>query len=217
MGYGGGPVAVNPLVQDGFRLHLPDMTGGKPLRPHAHFRGRLSWSRWGEEQASVQFDLTTDAISGRLCLVYDAMVRATGERVSMDYVIGLVTTEQPAGGVRFWFWCDRGRAMCSTLYMLPGSFVFASRRAFTRPLSYRTQRVSVRDRHLEKAQAIRESLGGSVSVFDEFPDKPPRMWWSTYAKKRAKAEAAAGVSLALLSQQLDLSGFRDQARRSLGK
>ena len=212
MGYGGGPAARNVLVQDGLRLRLSDLTDGKPLRPHTRLRGSLtwSWSTTGEERASLRYELSTDATSGTIRLLYTVTPRAGGEALSMDYVIGLVTTEQPGGGVRWWLWCDRGRAMCSVVYMMPGSAVFASRQVFRR-VSYRSQRVSDRDRHLEKAQAIRASLGGSVNLFEAFPEKPPRMWWSTYARKRQKAEAAGGASLALLNQHLDMIGFQDRA------
>lgn len=205
MGYGSGPAARNLLVQDGFRLRLSDLTDGEPLRPGARHMGRMSWTRWGDVAAVVRYDLTTHEASGRLSLLYEVTTLATGEKTRMDYVIILVTTEQPGGGVRYWFWCDRGRAMATTLYMMPGSFVFASRAAFRR-LSYRTQRIGQRDRALEKAQAIRASMGGSVNMFDEFPEKPPRMHWKTYARKRAEADAARGVSLALLSKHLERCG-----------
>ncbi len=210
MGYGGGPMARNLLVQDGIKLRLSDITKGRRLRAYSRFHGCLSWTRWGEEAASVRFDLTTEGPVGTVRLVYTVTQRATGEALDMDYTIGLVTTEQPAGGSRYWFWCDRGKAMVSTLHLMPGSSVFASRQAFGRPFSYRSQRVSDRDRLLEKAQAIRLQLGGSPAVFDAFPERPPGMHRSRYERMRAKGEAAGGASLAMLGQQLERSGYRDR-------
>ncbi len=39
------------------------------------------------------------------------------------------------------------------------------------------------------------------------------MWSSTYARKKAEAEAAAGVSLALLEQHLERTGYRERVFR----
>ena len=212
MGYGGGPAARNPLVHDACKLRLRGLTDGAPVRPGLRLSGRMSWSRYGEQTAAVAYTLHTHADGGSLGLVYDITVRATGERIAKNYIVPLLTTKQPAGGVRFWFWCERGRAMASVLYLMPGSSVFASRAAFGR-VSYRSQRISDRDRLLEKAQRIRMDLGGSPAVFDAFPERPPGMHRSRYERLRAKGEAAGGASLAMLGQQLERSGYRDRVLR----
>jgi hypothetical protein len=56
-----------------------------------------------------------------------------------------------------------------------------------------------RDRFREKAQAIRERLGGSVSLFDDFPPKPWGMHQTRYRRLKARHDAAADRSMACLA------------------
>lgn len=64
--------------------------------------------------------------------------------------------------------------------------------------SYRTQRISPRDRAMELAQDIRMTMGANGNLLDAFPPKPERMHWSTYERKRERAERARDKSLAAL-------------------
>jgi hypothetical protein len=55
-------------------------------------------------------------------------------------------------------------------------------------------------RGLAMAQKIRKRLGGSLDIFDAFPDKPRGMHWTTYDRLRLAHEAAAERALAGLDR-----------------
>jgi len=82
-----------------------------------------------------------------------------------------------------------------------GGDLFACRHCYR--LAYASQSEIPRNRNLSQAQKIRMRLGGSPSVFDPFPEKPPRMHWRTYERLRARAMAAEGISMALLAEWLN--------------
>ena len=54
-----------------------------------------------------------------------------------------------------------------------------------------------------QAQKIRMRLGGTVNLFEPFPEKPKRMHWCTYLRLRARAEAAENYSNELTLQWLN--------------
>ena len=65
-----------------------------------------------------------------------------------------------------------------------------------------------------KAQKIRTRLGGSVNLFEPFPEKPKRMHWRTYLRLRARAEAAEHHSneLTMLNSRPRLAARSPRAR-----
>lgn len=82
----------------------------------------------------------------------------------------------------------------ATLVSLPIERLWAQRRgAFLRgryfacrkchDLRYRTQRENRTDRALRVCFDIRERLGGSRSLAEEFPEKPNGMHWRTYLRQ----------------------------------
>jgi len=64
-------------------------------------RGSINWTDCftGEERSSISYEVNLSARWMRLSY------RFTGEDVSFDYKVPLVTTELPWGGVRWWFVC----------------------------------------------------------------------------------------------------------------
>ena len=56
---------------------------------------------------------------------------------------------------------------------------------------------------MELAQDVRMAMGASGNLFERFPDKPPGMHWSTYQRKRERAEQAQERSLGYLAAYLD--------------
>ena len=181
--------AEKPCAGDGVRLRLRDVAQGR-LLPCRWKRRAMAWT-WtptGEVMARVDCQLSTGEDDGRLTL-------HIGGLGSRQQVVRLVSTVQPRGGLRFWMVCPRDGRLCSALYLLPGWTEFAS---LPRRVSYRTQRLTPRDRLLDRSQRINMAMGGSGSIFDEFPEKPKWMRWATYARKRADAERAGQASLGLL-------------------
>ena len=58
-------------------------------------------------------------------------------------------------------------------------------------------------RGLYRAQKIRRRLGGSVSMFEDFPDKPKGMHWRTYDRLRGRDDLADARSMAGLEHFLN--------------
>ena len=52
-------------------------------------------------------------------------------------------------------------------------------------------------RAISKAQRIRRHLGGSPSIHEPFPEKPPRMWERTYNRLREQGLKAENRYLPL--------------------
>jgi hypothetical protein len=70
-------------------------------------------------------------------------------------------------------------------------------------LAYESQQETPMQRGVSKAQKIRTRLGGTVNLFEPFPEKPKRMHWRTYLRLRARAEAAEHYSNELTLQWLN--------------
>jgi hypothetical protein len=68
---------------------------------------------------------------------------------------------------------------------------FWCRRAYR--LAYASQRGTKYDRALRRARKLRLRLGGDATD-DEYPDKTPRMRWTTYNRLLDKLSAADGVA-----------------------
>ena len=100
------------------------------------------------------------------------------------------------GGQRPWWVCtvySNGRycgRRAAVLYC--AGELFACRRCYG--LAYESQQETPMRRGVSQAQKIRMRLGGSVSLFEPFPEKPIRMHWRTYLRLRARAEAAEHTS-----------------------
>lgn len=156
--------------------------------------------RTGAQLAAIGFAITATAEGGSARLTYTTTLHG-GRRVASDYTIALVSTPQPFGGRRWWFLCPVTGSRAAVLYMPTGRTRFASQAALGG--SYRTQRISPRDRAMEAAQDIRMAMGADGNLFNAFPPKPPRMHWSTYERKRERAERARDKSLAALAALLD--------------
>ena len=124
---------------------------------------------------------------------------------AMHYRARLLTTTPHFGGTRWWFACPRTGRRVAKLYLPSGGRQFWSRQAYA--LAYQSQREQRHDRARQKAQSIREKLGGPQygNLTLPFPPKPKGMWWRTYERLRRKAAAAETVSdqrLFLLAEKL---------------
>lgn len=97
--------------------------------------------------------------------------------------------------------CPVTGSKAAVLYMPAGQTRFASQASLRG--SYRTQRISPRDRAMELAQDIDMKLGGSGNLFDWHPHKPPRMHRSTFDRKWDRASRAREKSIAAIGAWLD--------------
>jgi hypothetical protein len=141
----------------------------------------ISWGVDGETRASI--GVRRDGAG--LELVYtvtvgDAQPEDVRQRVPLDW------TDCHYGGARPWFICPGCGERTGKLYL--GGRRFFCRRCCG--LVYQSQQESPRDRALHRAQQIRHRLGGSGSMAQPFPAKPPRMHWRTYRRLRLEHDEA---------------------------
>lgn len=144
--------------------------------------GTLTWRRNGEVIASVGIR----SESGRVVLSYRHS-RNNGEWTKCEYPVWLDWTPCNYGGQRAWFLCPAsgcGRRV-ATLYL--GS-IAACRHCYG--LVYDSQNETKWDRALRRCQNIREKLGGSGSLAEDFPPKPKGMHWRIYERLAEAADDA---------------------------
>jgi hypothetical protein len=154
------------------------------LRPGCTFMWQ--WSREGEVVASIQ----VCSEQNRVWLFYHHR-RNDGPWKNEDYPVTVEWTRCNYGGARAWFRCPAsgcGRRVA----ILYGGEIFACRHCYQ--LAYDSQREAPHHRAVTRAQAIRRKLGGTVSLFERFPEKPKGMHWSTYQRLRMKAVEAQNRS-----------------------
>lgn len=170
------------------------------LQPGRGFR--LAWSRNGEPTGNIGVTVEQDAI------VLSYRSRRYGEQEWRDIRqrVPITWTRCALGGSRPWFVCAvyaSGRYCGQRVAILYGAGDLFACRSCHR-LAYASQSEHARHRHLRQAQKIRERLGGSPSLFDLFPQKPPRMHWRTYKRLRARGlaveERCNGLLLAYLNK-----------------
>lgn len=106
------------------------------------------------------------------------------------YRIGLQTTPQPFGGVRWWFCCPRTGRRSVRLFLPRGGIRFLSRHAYG--LGYATQRECPVDRAWRRGSKLYASMGGQGDWRDDPLPKPKWMRWKTYDRKRAQLDSLYG-------------------------
>lgn len=155
------------------------------LRPGSS--SSLRWSRRGEPFGSINLRAWDD----RVVLSYRTRKHDSEEWSAKEYPVSLEWTRCNYGGERAWLRCPAARCGRRVAILYGGS-IFACRRCHN--LAYDSQSETRHGRMLLKAQAIREKLGGTPCVADEFPHKPKGMHWRTYYKLRKKADDAENQS-----------------------
>ena len=144
----------------------------------------LQWSSRGQVCATIQLAVEFD----RIQLRYNH-TPWNGDSTSLEYPVFLDSTPCNYGGERRWFLCP-GSGCSRRVASLYCSKYFVCRHCLN--LSYESQREQSWDRALTRAQAIRERLGGTPCIADDFPEKPKRMRWETYRRLCEEYEFAAG-------------------------
>lgn len=120
-----------------------------------------------------------------------------GKRLTIDgQAIDVDKAPCAFGGHRWWFRCRCGRAVMK-LYS-PSGCPWACRHC--QDLTYASRQAIPRHRHILRAQRIRQRLGGSANMFEEFPPRPKGMHRTRYRHMQAEHDRASrkglGMSLA---------------------
>jgi hypothetical protein len=156
----------------------------------------LRWSRADRETGSIQGVVSVGDLPDQVTLLYRHRRGLGGEWEDVREPVDLAWTACNFGGERPWFICPGsgcGRRV-AVLYG-PGRY-FLCRHCYD--LVYESQRENEMHRALRRAQAIRESLGGSANMTKPFPEKPKgmhhdtydRLWWKHH---EAEMEQFAGM------------------------
>ncbi len=92
--------------------------------------------------------------------------------------VRLVATASHFGGARRWIECPECKRRVVAVYGVGRHF----RCRHCHELTYNTAQEAKYFRPLRKAQKMRKRLGGSKSLLEPFPTKPPGMHWATYER-----------------------------------
>jgi hypothetical protein len=122
-----------------------------------------------------------------------------GRLMIRNQVIGLWKAGCRFGGQRLWFKCSCGRHVAA-LYS-PKEGPWACRHCYQ--LTYAMRQAIPRDRHLLRAQRIRERLGGSRNMMEDFPLKPKGMHWRRYARMREIHDRAAEQAFGMIESWIE--------------
>jgi hypothetical protein len=168
-----------PTVESCLALDLAWMRGSGFLRP-GH-TATLNWSRGGRPTGSIQ----TVAQSDGLRLVYQ-MKLSDGTRSDVDEFVPFSYSATKFSGRRPWLTCLKCGRRCRVLY---GGRWFRCR--LCHGLRYASQSEPAYQRAIDRADKLRKRVGGPTGAFnrDPFPDKPPRMRWTTYFARKERYDA----------------------------
>lgn len=177
-GCGSGRHGGRPTADASSRIDLAWMFRRGFAKDGEHRRGTLSWSRRGEEVASISYQSIMDEPGEeRLELSY---WRGSGDdREHVEQTVYLCYTVPQYGGKRWWMLCPFSHIRVAKLYYPPGGDRFASRHAWR--LGYYIQRVAKNERACERLFALQKKLGCDQGL-GAFPRRPKGMWRRTYER-----------------------------------
>jgi hypothetical protein len=137
-------------------------------------------------------------INGKI--VGEARIGWDGDRLTIrDQAIDIGLTPCRFGGYRFCFRCSCGRHVAA-LYSPTGQ-PWACRHCHR--LTYATRQAVSRDRNLLRAQRIRQRLGGSPNMLEDFPLKPKGMHWRRYDRMRDVHDRATTRYLGMATEWVE--------------
>ena len=180
------------------------------LQQGASRAGTWQWSNptTGAVVSSIQYQADITDCGPTVRLIYTDV--KTGER--LNYAVRPQTTALHWGGLRWWFTCPLvvdgkpcGRRAQKLYLPIVGQY-FGCRHCYH--LAYDSRNEDARARAISKAQRIRVLLGGSASLYEQFPGKPRGMWWRTYRKLRKQSLQAEGKYSALSGPILEQTALR---------
>jgi hypothetical protein len=139
----------------------------------------LSWSSRGESTGSIRFSMQEN----NMILKYRHRPRG-GERQDVEQSISFDQTPCNYGGHRKWFLCPRCYKRVSLLYGAGKYFLCRH----CHDLTYDTCNSSPLQRIFDKANKLRERIGGHAGLSYPIADRPKGMHHSTYIRIVAKIE-----------------------------
>ena len=185
-GFGSGcyaRVGGAPKVEDYRCIDLADLRRWRMLRP-----GGLRVIVFGREKPEHLW-VRTRADGAGLLLIKRSPAGALGK-----LFVPFAYTPTACGGRRRWFLCPGCRRRCRCLY---GRDTLACRQC--RGAKYASQSEKSQWRALRRADSLRRRLDPRSTAYGidpQFPPKPPRMRWRTYAELQRKDEALRSRFLA---------------------
>ncbi len=183
-GSGGGRLASK---MDEF--HKLDLASFKTAWFERGRRGRVTWSRGGRETGSIGYTLGGDWLELEYVSGREPNRQTVRERFSIAF------TEQPFGGTRRWIVCRSCSRRCRVLI---GGTYFRCRKCYK--ATYPSQYENFFVKGLNKAERIRDKLGGEPGFCNPFPAKPKGMHWRTYRHLEQRDwDAVASIDRALNS------------------
>lgn len=136
---------------------------------------------WNNKQGKKLASIAIKVVLNHLEFTYRYSSKGTKPE-SVTYEVPVEWSPCNFGGERPWFICP-GRGCWSRvarLYLIGKYF----RCRHCSNLGYHTQRLDRFSRLLDKANSIRDRLGGKPGMLSSFPDKPKGMHWKTYYRMR---------------------------------
>lgn len=165
--------------------------------------GSVFTQRWIRGMSSSA--ITGVATGNEVVLLYKQR-RGESEWEQVEQRLSLTWTPCNYGGERPWWSCPKCGKRIAVVY--GAGKHFACRHCYQ--LAYGSSRESHSDRALRKAQNIRQKLGGSASLMEQFPVRPKGMHHDTYWRLATQYREAENMSLAALTARLDGVGRRAQ-------
>ena len=201
-GYGSGRQGGRPTVESAWRFDIDALVRAGAIKPGAYVEGSLKLPSCDDELA-IEFESSaTNPRNSWLRLRYAIRDYWTGEQHQIDDKIYLTASRPWFGGQRWWFVCPNENRRVRKLYLPLGARRFRSRGAYR--LAYASQRETVHDRAMRRAQKLCRRLGDDP-MDGHYPEKPPRMRGATYDRllnKLIAADRVADERMLLLASKL---------------
>ena len=161
----------------------------------------ISW-QWVSDEENVA---TIGVVSSRDGVTLKYKSRSYGEDWSdVEHHVPISWTPCRFGGERPWFACSAygsGKSAARCCQAIPARQVICVP-SLPRPRLCQPTRSLQPTRPLPRSK-IGSRLGGSVSMFEDFPDKPKGMHWRTYDRLRGRYDMAEARSMAGLERFLN--------------
>ncbi len=153
----------------------------------------LRWSTNGNETASIHAEVKED------CLILKYTYKETEK---LKYPVYLDWTPCYFGGTRIWLRCPSCNARVAIIYSA-GKY-FACRKCYN--LTYESCNTCDLQKVFDKANKLKEQLGGKAGYDYPVSNKPKGMHWKTYNKIRAEIERLEYKGYVEMMRKLEL-GF----------